>query len=163
MWILGLNGLILKWHNCHNCSFPYGTYTTAIHVSIVIIQDGEQRRGGEGVAGTFLYRPYTTNCCKYYNHSGWEVRGGMGVKGTFDMACTETCPLTIFYCCLVSLSWTLNVILCNLVLKGQDFFRKKKTRMLKQTAGFKRHLNSSLSDRHSALTFCPGPLLAHLS
>ena len=35
-------------------------YTTAIHVSIIIIQDGKQHRGVEGVAGTFLYGPYTT-------------------------------------------------------------------------------------------------------
>lgn len=32
----------------------------SIHVSIIIIQDGEQRRGGKGVAGTFLNGPYTT-------------------------------------------------------------------------------------------------------
>ena len=76
------------------------------------------------------------------------------MEGTFDKACTETCPLTTYYCCLV------------LSLKGSKFFNKKKrkkTRMLKQIAGLKKHLNSSLSDRHSALTFCPGPLLAHLS
>ena len=33
--------------------------------------------------------------------------------------------------------------------------------MLKQIAGLKKHLNSSLSDMHLALTFCPGPFLAH--
>ena len=137
-------------HNCHTCKYcNHSGWRTA--------------ERGRRCGRHFSILPIH-NCCKYYNHSGWEVRGGMGVKGTFDMACTETCPLTTFYCCLVSLSWTLNVILCNCVLKGQDFFRKKKKpRMLKQTTGFKKHLNSSLSDRHSALTFCPGPLLAHLS
>lgn len=61
------------------------------------------------------------------------------MEGTFDMACIETCPLTTYYGCLVI------------------------DRTPKQTAGLEKHLKSGLSDGHSALTFCPGPFLAHLS